>query len=101
MATLAGINTSTRLTLPELFPQSRFLRPSLKPHKPTNTFINISFIPNRSFSITASISNNNNNINAVNDRQVRVRFAPSPTGNLHVGGARTALFNYLYARLDY
>ncbi|KAG2490199.1 hypothetical protein HYH03_011326 [Edaphochlamys debaryana] len=30
--------------------------------------------------------------------QVRVRFAPSPTGNLHVGGARTALFNYLYAR---
>ncbi len=30
--------------------------------------------------------------------EVRVRFAPSPTGNLHVGGARTALFNYLYAR---
>ncbi|DBA91356.1 TPA: hypothetical protein ACH3X2_004002 [Trebouxia sp. C0005] len=29
--------------------------------------------------------------------QTRVRFAPSPTGNLHVGGARTALFNYLYA----
>ena len=29
---------------------------------------------------------------------VRVRFAPSPTGTLHVGGARTALFNYLYAR---
>lgn len=28
----------------------------------------------------------------------RVRFAPSPTGNLHVGGARTALFNYLYAK---
>jgi glutamyl-tRNA synthetase len=27
-----------------------------------------------------------------------VRFAPSPTGNLHVGGARTALFNYLYAK---
>ena len=32
------------------------------------------------------------------DAQVRVRFAPSPTGNLHVGGARTALFNWLYAR---
>ena len=30
--------------------------------------------------------------------QVRVRFAPSPTGYLHVGGARTALFNWLYAR---
>lgn len=29
---------------------------------------------------------------------VRVRFAPSPTGHLHIGGARTALFNYLYAR---
>ncbi|HOO31907.1 MAG TPA: glutamate--tRNA ligase [Thermotogota bacterium] len=29
---------------------------------------------------------------------VRVRFAPSPTGYLHVGGARTALFNYLYAK---
>lgn len=29
---------------------------------------------------------------------VRVRFAPSPTGSLHVGGARTALFNYLFAR---
>ncbi|MDZ7859408.1 MAG: glutamate--tRNA ligase [Candidatus Krumholzibacteriota bacterium] len=29
---------------------------------------------------------------------IRVRFAPSPTGHLHVGGARTALYNYLYAR---
>jgi glutamyl-tRNA synthetase len=28
---------------------------------------------------------------------IRVRFAPSPTGNLHIGGARTALFNWLYA----
>jgi glutamyl-tRNA synthetase len=30
--------------------------------------------------------------------RVRVRFAPSPTGHLHIGGARTALFNYLFAR---
>ena len=30
--------------------------------------------------------------------EVRVRFAPSPTGSLHVGGARTALFNWLFAR---
>ena len=30
--------------------------------------------------------------------ELRVRFAPSPTGFLHIGGARTALFNYLYAR---
>lgn len=32
------------------------------------------------------------------ERQVRVRFAPSPTGPLHIGGVRTALFNYLFAR---
>ncbi|UCZ53349.1 glutamate--tRNA ligase [Bacillus shivajii] len=31
-------------------------------------------------------------------QQVRVRFAPSPTGHLHIGGARSALFNYLFAR---
>ena len=30
--------------------------------------------------------------------QIRVRYAPSPTGLLHIGNARTALFNYLYAR---
>jgi len=32
------------------------------------------------------------------DSRVRVRFAPSPTGNLHIGSARTALFNWLFAR---
>ena len=32
------------------------------------------------------------------DRKVRVRFAPSPTGYLHIGGARTALYNWLFAK---
>ena len=32
--------------------------------------------------------------------RTRVRFAPSPTGPLHIGGVRTALFNYLYARKE-
>lgn len=34
----------------------------------------------------------------MSERKVRVRFAPSPTGPLHIGGVRTALFNYLFAR---
>lgn len=34
----------------------------------------------------------------MSDRKVRVRFAPSPTGALHIGGVRTALYNYLFAR---
>jgi len=32
-------------------------------------------------------------------RNVRVRYAPSPTGELHIGGLRTALYNYLFARM--
>nr|POE61652.1 glutamate--trna ligase, chloroplastic/mitochondrial [Quercus suber] len=42
----------------------------------------------RSFSISAEDK----------EQVVHVRFAPSPTGNLHVGAAQTALFNYLFAR---
>ena len=34
----------------------------------------------------------------MSDRKVRVRFAPSPTGPLHIGGVRTALYNLLFAR---
>ncbi len=34
----------------------------------------------------------------MNDQKIRVRFAPSPTGPLHIGGVRTALYNYLFAR---
>jgi glutamyl-tRNA synthetase len=37
-------------------------------------------------------------MNATNARKERVRFAPSPTGYLHIGGVRTALFNWLWAR---
>ena len=35
---------------------------------------------------------------SMTERKVRVRFAPSPTGALHIGGVRTALYNYLFAR---
>src|SRR5882762_4153830 len=35
---------------------------------------------------------------SVSNPSIRVRFAPSPTGYLHIGGARTALFNWLFAR---
>uniref|UniRef100_UPI00278BDEC0 glutamate--tRNA ligase family protein n=2 Tax=Bacteria TaxID=2 RepID=UPI00278BDEC0 len=31
-------------------------------------------------------------------KKIRVRFAPSPTGGLHLGGVRTVLFNYLFAK---
>src|SRR5262245_4762973 len=34
----------------------------------------------------------------ISDMSVRTRFAPSPTGYLHIGGVRTALFNWLFAR---
>ena len=37
-------------------------------------------------------------MSTTSERPVRVRFAPSPTGPLHIGGVRTALFNYLFAR---
>lgn len=36
----------------------------------------------------------------MNSKKIRVRFAPSPTGELHIGGARTALYNYLFSRIE-
>ncbi len=47
-------------------------------------------IAKRFFSSTAKKS--------ARDLGVRVRYAPSPTGSLHIGGLRTALYNYLYAK---
>lgn len=47
-------------------------------------------------SITANLTSKNDNLTMNNE--VIVRFAPSPTGMLHIGGARTAVFNYLFAR---
>lgn len=34
------------------------------------------------------------------NQEVRVRFAPSPTGDLHIGGLRTAVYNYLFAKMN-
>jgi len=42
--------------------------------------------------------NQTNKNKIIMERRVRVRFAPSPTGALHIGGVRTALYNYLFAR---
>lgn len=56
------------------------------------------YFPKRSFSISGSAIKSYPLSKNPQGEEVRVRFAPSPTGNLHVGGARTALFNYLFAR---
>ena len=39
-------------------------------------------------------------VNQAPVENVRVRYAPSPTGFLHIGGLRTALYNYLFARVQ-
>ncbi len=36
----------------------------------------------------------------ISKNKIRVRFAPSPTGSLHLGGARTALYNFLFAKIN-
>lgn len=90
MATLAGTPWLRIRAIPEA--SSPIFRQSPSLYHRTNR-LNISPLRRRrGFSILAS------SIGASSGGEVRVRFAPSPTGNLHVGGARTALFNYLFAR---
>ncbi|KAA8535909.1 hypothetical protein F0562_028387 [Nyssa sinensis] len=96
MATLVGTPWMRIRLLPEVAPPI-FRRSSTVNYFCRRNHISISW---RSFSISASSNPGPNDAPSPKkvDGEVRVRFAPSPTGNLHVGGARTALFNYLFAR---
>uniref|UniRef100_A0A7N0T247 Glutamyl/glutaminyl-tRNA synthetase class Ib catalytic domain-containing protein n=1 Tax=Kalanchoe fedtschenkoi TaxID=63787 RepID=A0A7N0T247_KALFE len=90
MGSLVGTSWMTMRIVPEV----NTLRQSC--NHVTNLRFSVSHIRRR-FSAYASPSAAGTSLKK-EDGQVRVRFAPSPTGNLHVGGARTALFNYLFAR---
>ncbi|KAI3921814.1 hypothetical protein MKX01_005503 [Papaver californicum] len=88
MASLVGSPWMRIRALPDI--SSPFIRHS--------SFYKLRTLPlRRNFSIIAA-SISSPGFRKKDEGKVRVRFAPSPTGNLHVGGARTALFNYLFAR---
>ncbi|KAJ4980319.1 hypothetical protein NE237_031156 [Protea cynaroides] len=88
MATLVGLPWMRIRVFPEVAP----------PFFSQQSICKLCFSPlRRNFSICASADPDGGLPKRV-EGEVRVRFAPSPTGNLHVGGARTALFNYLFAR---
>jgi glutamyl-tRNA synthetase len=74
---------------------SPWLRMRLLPDAPASPFRHLHL--RRALSVRASAAGTGTGTDG-SSGPVRVRFAPSPTGNLHVGGARTALFNYLFAR---
>lgn len=62
------------------------------------TFLSTSFLPENMLKYTQMSVQNKNSINDIKSQPCITRFAPSPTGVLHIGGARTALFNYLFSR---
>ena len=62
----------------------KYLHAILKSEKSQGNYFNFVIGPSATFSTTST--------------EVRVRFAPSPTGQLHIGGFRTALYNFLFAR---
>ncbi|KAK9102287.1 hypothetical protein Sjap_019541 [Stephania japonica] len=89
MTTLFGGSPWTRIrVLPDFAP------PLLR----RSSLYNLNKFRNLSVSASSIPSSYSSDLPKKVEGEVRVRFAPSPTGNLHVGGARTALFNYLFAR---